>query len=1787
MPMLRPLARIWTSLLGSTALLLLLGLSVRLMLPYLNWSPQPILVTSDPPAGAEDVLPGATITLTFSTPMNRASVEAALRIDPPISGRFFWSSDATLLNFSPDGALEPAVTYTVSLDASALGRWWQPLANPQRLQFTTAAQPSVVTVLPTGSGVPIDGRLAILFSQPMVEATMVGRQVSLPELRSTPPFAVRTSWLDPQTLLITPQLPLAPATRYTMTLDAELRDLLGIELGSRVQWSFTTAWPALLEYAPADQARWVSPKEPLRLRLAAPLDQELLRRILRITPPIAGELQSELDGNTQLVRFTPRDGWAYGVRYSVELVAPPGSDLGTPPEERWHFRVEPRPRLVAFFPGQDQILAPNEPIRLVFSTPMEEATLRRSLRLEPPTDDLAISVTETEVRLQPSLRPSTIYTITLPAELRDRAGEALGREVSMQLRTAPARPTLATPDALGHLLNLPFGGPISVTLETINLSQLDLSLYRLDQGTLLRTLELRADAWLDFEPERYSQPLVRQWQVTASSVRDVAERLELPITLDATTPLTPGAYYLRIVTAEGPRADLVLLVSTARLALRRSEQQLLLWATDLRGTPLSGLNVALYRTGMLIERGQTDSSGLWAPAFEAKGDTTPLLALIEGDGFALVRSDWLITTPTATVPRTYALLFPNRTVYTPGERVELRGFARERLPDGRLGWSGSRTTCRLQLRSSGVTLGTAVACRIDATNGLISGEFPLATRLDPGSYTLLAQIGDAESSLALRITAPGPSAITLSDLSTTGSELSFQLSRNDLPAPATTISWSLQLEPLSAPQLPEGFTKRAMPTVKPVTLHGVGASDPTGRFSIALPEASQHAFTYHLWVSSSDGSAVASGLLGVDTPHVALRLPRRLVASDQRSTVDLLIQDSLGRPIANQALSLDLYRAGSTGQPLVSRRARSDAEGRAQVELVQLNPGVYELVATAGGPTTRTELWVYGGRFERWPAEPGALELIVERDRYSPGDVATLLVAAPAATGSLLLSIEGRGTLLNQVESFELGQLIRIPISSDMAPGVLVTALFADAEGYRTGSVTLHVHQPEEPLSLTLQSAAAELLPAAGTTLTMTSSISGSALATDLLVVLTPVAPTETAAPVALPSSLAPQSRSVAALPLPGGKPAAPAPPPPVMLQPPGIYRIVTNTGTDGMSVSTLTMPEEPGVWRVDAYAFAPQLITATSIITSNQPISYRLIAPTSLNHGDQAELSLQLRNTGTLTHEISVRAFALGLDLSAPDAQRLALPPATDTRLVWKVTPRVGAASARLLLLISGDGVNERVSRDVSLNSWIPTSLEGRTVVGSGIQSLPVAPAATSRADVTIALAPNPRAALADQAATLASLPNPSTEEIAALTIVAARLAERAGAEERAEWAALARRGIETLAATQAQDGGWGWWPATASHPFVSAFALEAAAVATAILERPAPINVRADAYLDRVAAAAEPDLQAYIAYVRMRAGSTSGVSSKLVAADLEADGLAFLTMSLPPIEAAPLQTRLLSRSELGPTDGTTVAPLVWRSERASSMPRNSTILSASAIQALRTLQNGPSMLAESERTILAAWRSTGWSTAYEAARIALALPLDPLVPGGGPSALWLNDQPLIEGERPITTTVRIKLPADAVLPDALLRVTSQGATPFLITYSRPTAPLTATTSLAINQELIDVTTGAALDPNQLQPGQLVGLRLTIVVAQALPRAELRLWLPAGFEVAPLQIQAPIQRFTLVGNAMLLDLTPTTPGVYSQVIPLRVGTSGRFSAPAAELRNPYHSGTAVAPSGIAVTVGE
>ncbi|MEJ2210007.1 MAG: Ig-like domain-containing protein [Anaerolineae bacterium] len=71
-----------------------------------------------PPTGS--FVPTTPISLTFDQPMDPASVQAALVLQPPMEGSFQWSADQTGVTFVPAGAgWAPGTTYTARLEAGA------------------------------------------------------------------------------------------------------------------------------------------------------------------------------------------------------------------------------------------------------------------------------------------------------------------------------------------------------------------------------------------------------------------------------------------------------------------------------------------------------------------------------------------------------------------------------------------------------------------------------------------------------------------------------------------------------------------------------------------------------------------------------------------------------------------------------------------------------------------------------------------------------------------------------------------------------------------------------------------------------------------------------------------------------------------------------------------------------------------------------------------------------------------------------------------------------------------------------------------------------------------------------------------------------------------------------------------------------------------------------------------------------------------------------------------------------------------------------------------------------------------------------------------------------------------------------------------------------------------------------------------------------------------------------------------------------------------------------------
>jgi uncharacterized protein YfaS (alpha-2-macroglobulin family) len=172
-----------------------------------------------------------------------------------------------------------------------------------------------------------------------------------------------------------------------------------------------------------------------------------------------------------------------------------------------------------------------------------------------------------------------------------------------------------------------------------------------------------------------------------------------------------------------------------------------------------------------------------------------------------------------------------------------------------------------------------------------------------------------------------------------------------------------------------------------------------------------------------------------------------------------------GDPVPQQEVDLTLYRREwlPVRELNISRyttrwevtdveednvQVTTDAQGKASAELVPNDGGSYLIVAeTSDGSgrnhTSSTFLWVSSPNYVGWRVDPKdrRMDLTLDRDEYSPGDTARILVQSPF-TGPVQawLTIE-RGDLIEQrlITLESNSDVVDIPVSEGYAPNIFVT----------------------------------------------------------------------------------------------------------------------------------------------------------------------------------------------------------------------------------------------------------------------------------------------------------------------------------------------------------------------------------------------------------------------------------------------------------------------------------------------------------------------------------------------------------------------------------------------------------------------------------------------------------------------------------------------------------------------------------------------------------------------------
>lgn len=290
--------------------------------------------------GPTQANPDKPLVLRFGYPMDRASVEAALTVEPPIDAERRWLGDDALQFVDPP--LLGNTEYAFGLSADTRDAAGEPLPAPAA-RVTFRSPSPISKIAPTGSGIHPGAVLTITFDRPMDPATTADA------LAVSPPIAGEITWADDRTLSFVPDGGFwESTTQYEITLGTGATDAAGRPvLGEAARHTFTTSQARrvadfgigpLTQVLDADGRRAVqfqsSVDNPVSLTFdLLPLDRPgfLNRLVGDVTSTWSGGAEPIADNGLSPVaswttETTPRnpDMWANPQETLIPADAPPG-----------------------------------------------------------------------------------------------------------------------------------------------------------------------------------------------------------------------------------------------------------------------------------------------------------------------------------------------------------------------------------------------------------------------------------------------------------------------------------------------------------------------------------------------------------------------------------------------------------------------------------------------------------------------------------------------------------------------------------------------------------------------------------------------------------------------------------------------------------------------------------------------------------------------------------------------------------------------------------------------------------------------------------------------------------------------------------------------------------------------------------------------------------------------------------------------------------------------------------------------------------------------------------------------------------------------------------------------------------------------------------------------------------------------------------------------------------------------------------------------------------------------
>ncbi|MFZ1596822.1 MAG: Ig-like domain-containing protein [Anaerolineae bacterium] len=606
-------------------------------------------------------------------------------------------------------------------------------------------------------------------------------------------------------------------------------------------------------------------------------------------------------------------------------------------------------------------------------------------------------------------------------------------------------------------------------------------------------------------------------------------------------------------------------------------------------------------------------------------------------------------------------------------------------------------------------------------------------------------------------------------------------------------------------------------------------------------------------------------------------------------------------------------------------------------------------------------LWVSGSpnEYVSWRRENNdRLELILDKQSYQPGDVARVLVPSPFEGEALaLLTVERGRTYTHQLLTLTSNSTtVEVPIEPIFAPNVFISVMLVKGQDASDASNELAQfrlgYSPLVPVSTGQQQIKLSIIPSA-TNLGPRDTVSFTVQALDYL-----------SKPVQAEVSLALVDKAVLAL-------ADPMAPPLleafyrqrglgvltaatlvlnidrinqqqargtkgggggggdgglmlVRSEFPDIalWRADVMTGADGTATVSVRLPDNLTTWRMVAKAVSADTAVGEGLadVRVSRPLLVRPVLPRFFVAGDQAEIAVIVTNNTDEAQKTDVSLSAQGLELGAAPQQTVDVPAQGVIKLRWPVTVQPGDEVTIKFTALAAT-LNDAVQIKLPVYRYTTSEVVGTSgQVDQGVgrlESIMLPPnAIKDQGELLLKLEPSLAAGMQSGLNFLEHYQYECTEQTLSRflpNVMTYRALKQLGIDRPELAKALPSQvavGLQRLYNRQNVDGGWGWWTAEESNPFVSGYVVfglvqarqAGIAVDSTVLERGLRF-VERQLKAPKDLAGYETNQQAFLLYVLAEGGRGSvGRTVALFEARerLANYGKAYLALALSALDTA-----------------------------------------------------------------------------------------------------------------------------------------------------------------------------------------------------------------------------------------------------------------------------------------------